>query len=186
VTVGGLLASGALASRKSRSIAHHHSSKVHFSVFKHHSKRARTANAVAAGAVLAAVIKTGGVENEVYVSHEGTEICLSANQSGESAEGCGDTSTAEEQGLSSLWKGQNVPLTMMILVPDGVETVTFIDKDGSEHTVPVTNDVVVRTDPSLASAKYVMPDQAPHTVKVPKFFGAPTAPTSSAAPPQTQ
>jgi hypothetical protein len=75
---------------------------------------------------------------------------------------------------------------MVILVPDGVETVTFIDKDGSEHTVPVTNDVVVRTDPSLASAKYVMPDQTPHTVKVPKFFGAPTAPTSSAAPPQTQ
>ena len=165
-TVGGLLASGALASRKSQSISHY-SKRAHFSVFEHHSKRARTAAAVEAGAVLAAVRTSGGVENEIYVSHEGTELCLSDNEGGMRAEGCGSPSDAEEKGLEFVMRGGNTPLTMVLLVPDGVETATFIDKDGSEHTVAVTDDVVVRTDSNLSSVQFVMPGERPESDEVP-------------------
>jgi hypothetical protein len=162
-----LLATGAFASRGEQGSARY-SKKARFSVFEHHSKRARAANAVAAGAVLATTVTSGGVENEVYVSREGAEICLSDNEvGGISGEVCGAPSIAADKGLDLTLRGIKAIPTVALLVPNGVQTATFIDNDGSEHPAEVENNVVVRTDPSITSVQYVMPGDTHESVTVP-------------------
>jgi hypothetical protein len=170
LAVGALLATAALAFGGHRGSIHHHSlQKTHFSVFTHppHSTHARTAAAEQAGAILAEVDNSQGIENLVYVSREGTEYCVSVNQvGGMTAQACGRPETASSEGIEFAMGGKNTAPTVALLLPDGVSSATFTDTDGSEHTVAVQNNVAVRTDPNMASVHYVMPDHMSKTVKV--------------------
>lgn len=165
VTVSALLATGALASRGHRRPAHHSLQSVHLSAFTHPLRRARTAADEPAGGVLAAIFKNDGAENMVYVSREGSEYCLTVvHVGGFTSAGCAQPEVLNRKGGDLELKGAGTPLTVALLLPDGVDSATFTDTDGSEHTVDVENNVVARTDPNTESVRYLMPNGTPQSV----------------------
>jgi hypothetical protein len=52
------------------------------------------------------------------------------------------------------------------MVPNGVPSVKFTDRDGSSYAVPVTNNVVEREDLNVASVSYVLPGGENNTTNV--------------------
>jgi hypothetical protein len=173
--VAGMLVATALAS--SGHVTRHRGPRWGIAVFSHHPKGlARIASADAlkppAGAILAAVVG----KTEVYVSQKpSNEDCLEHFKVGAAAGGgCGPAAQVEEQGSVGIFQegeGATAPsspatLGVSALVPNGVTSLTFTDRDGSSYQVAVTNNVVEHEDVNIASVSYTLPDGVTRTTNV--------------------
>jgi hypothetical protein len=171
---GTLLATAALASNGN---AHRSRGKTGISVFSHQPRglaRIATSGALnpPPGAILAAVVG----HNEVYAwHHSSSEDCvMNLHVGGAGGAVCGQGSKVEEQGTVGIFQegegatAPNSPATLRVvaLVPNGVESVVFTDRDGSSQDVDVTNNVVELEDINIASVSYTLPSGASHTTNV--------------------
>lgn len=141
-----------------------------FSVLSHANHRrahvATVGNPPPTGSILVA---TKG-SNEVYAYDKpagetvgtlsGAEICLYTRRGEiESAAACSPRADAEREGVDLIHlPSPSLGLNVAVLVPNGVPSVAFTDRDGSLHTIAVTNNVAIMEDPNLASFHYVLPD----------------------------
>lgn len=139
-------------------------------VFLHHPKdRARIAQDGSAttppsGAILAEVVGRTAVYAFQNASGRDCLIHITTGAGGGSV--CGRRSTVEEKGIVGIGgegEGATAPgspatLRVTALLPNGVASVTFTDRDGSTHQVSVTNNVVEREDINIASIGYTMPN----------------------------
>lgn len=124
--------------------------------------RSATASGIPANAVLAGTSKADGQSNEVYAwERESGEYCLLDIEAVEARTVlCGPKVTAEEHGLlfaekSDEYAGDNV----VALVPNGVDTATFTDKDGTTHVVKVTSNFVAYANSGgVASVRFTLPN----------------------------
>lgn len=170
--VVGVLISTALAS-KGHARAHRVAHKTNLSVFvtQHKVARAAAGNSLTppAGAILAAVEG----KTEIYVSQKGTEDCvihLTPGEGGGST--CAFASKVEADGEVGVGggpisaSGALSTLRVSALVPDGVKSLHFVDRDGSAYDVPVTNNVVEHEDLSVAKVSYTLPDGENHVTNV--------------------
>lgn len=57
-------------------------------------------------------------------------------------------------------------LRVTALLPNGVSSVQFTDRDGSSYSVPVTNNVVVHEDIDIAGVSYALSDGVTETTNV--------------------
>ncbi|HXA54238.1 MAG TPA: hypothetical protein VNV37_05120, partial [Solirubrobacteraceae bacterium] len=138
-------------------------------IFSHHhhsSQFARIASASTLtpppGAILASV--TGS--NEVYVLHRnGGEDCVMVLH-GSGGGACAPASTAEaegavgifEQGEGATAPGSPATLQVATLVPNGVGSVVFTDRNGTSRAVTVTNNVAVEEGMGISSVSYTLPN----------------------------
>jgi hypothetical protein len=159
VTLGGVAASGAFAASHRQ-----HTRHTGFSVFSHGLARAHKADAgsVSApqGAVLAGVINTDGVTNELYAWHRAPqEDCLvDVESGGEVTTACSPSSAAETEGVSFVGKpGISSGVNVAALVPNGVTTVRITESDGSTRSVAVVNNVMDYASSNMTGFSYVMP-----------------------------
>jgi hypothetical protein len=157
---GGIAASGAFAASHRQ-----HTRHAGFSVFSHGLARAHKADAgsVAAppGAVLADVINTDGVTNELYAWHRTPqEDCLVDVESGhEVTTACSPSTAAETEGVSFAGKpGLSRGVNVAALVPNGVTTVRITENDGTTRTVAVVNNVMDYASSNMTGFSYVMPN----------------------------
>jgi len=160
--VGAVVASGAIASGHSQ-----HTRHTGFSVFSHGLARAHRADAgsVSApqGAVLAAVINTDGVTNELYAWHRTPqEDCLVDVEAGhESTTACSPSSAAEREGVAFAGKPSPASgVNVAALVPNGVTSVRITGSDGSTRSVAVVNNVMDYAASNVTGFSYVMPGGA--------------------------
>lgn len=165
----GLLVATALASTGSHRGVHHRKGKrTGIAVFSHHpqglARIARVGSLTPpAGAILAAVVG----RTEVYVSHnaKGGDCVVELTVGAGGGSVCGRSTVVEEEGLVGVGvegEGATAPgsprtLRVSAMVPNGVTSVKFTDRDGSSYPVPVTNNVVEREDLNVASVSYVVP-----------------------------
>lgn len=109
---------------------------------------------------------------------EGTtvETCIFSSTNGASAgQTCSPTTVAAERGLVSIQrnlKPTREPLTVTVLVPNGVEVVTFTESTGEKRSVTVKDNTVVVEDDQLASppasaVSYTLPDGRTESVPLP-------------------
>lgn len=152
-------------------------------IFSHHHRSSQLARIASAstltpppGAILASV--TGS--NEVYVLHRnGGEDCVmvlhvSVSVSGSGGGACAPASAAEaegavgifEQGEGATAPGSPATLQVATLVPNGVGSVVFTDRNGASRAVTVTNNVVVEEDMGISSVSYTLPNGTTHTTNV--------------------
>jgi hypothetical protein len=173
----GMLVATALASSESHKSVHYPRQRTGIAVFSHPPKgRARIAKAGSltppTGAILANVVG----RTAVYVSHNATGgdcvIELTIGAGGGSV--CARATTVEEEGMVGVGvegEGATAPgsprtLRVTAMVPNGVTSVKFTDRDGSSVVVPVTNNVVEREDLNAASVSYALPGGGSHTTNV--------------------
>jgi hypothetical protein len=160
IALGGLAATGAFAS-------HVRTRHTGFSVFAHHLIRAHRADAGSAsapqGAVLANVVTTNGVTNELYAWHRTPqEVCLvDVEASLTSVTVCSPTASAESNGVSFAGKTENSSATnVAALVPNGVKTVRVTDSNGAILSVAVVNNVMDYASSNVTAFSFVMPSGA--------------------------
>jgi hypothetical protein len=174
--VAGMLVATALASG-GHATARHRGPRWAIAVFSHHPKGlARIASAGAprppASAILAAVVG----KTEVYVSKSaGGEDCLEHfTVSAAAGGGCAPATQVEEQGSVGIFQegegataaGSPATLRVTALVPNGVPSVKFTDRDGSSYQVAVTDNVIEHEDINTASVSYTLPDGVTRTTNV--------------------
>lgn len=167
-----LLAAAAFASSGHGGKLRTVSKRTGISVFSHPPKRlARIAIAgalnPAPGAILASVVG----RNEVYaLHHSGGEDCVMTLHVGGTGGGaCSKAAQVEEEGAVGIFvegSGATAALRVAALVPDGVEVVTFTDRDGTSREIAVTNNVVELEDDNISSVSYTVPDGAGRPVRV--------------------
>lgn len=79
---------------------------------------------------------------------------------------CGSTAKAEESGVVGVIFNGTTP-TVVALLPNNVNTVTFTTTDGISRAVNVTNNVVVgNEEPTLASISYTLPNGVSKTIPI--------------------
>lgn len=187
VMSAGTLVTGALAatthdkSAGNHTRAHRHHSKplaarLRFSLLSRPVARATASgpDALPPGAIYAATVgrheifalqRSGpGVPGAPNV---GPEVCV-LDREGALAGGmaCSPAANAEEEGVELLSIETGTSLTDALLVPDGVNSVVFTDRDGSSRTIPVADNVAVVEDPNLASLHYTLPGGATKSTDV--------------------
>lgn len=103
----------------------------------------------------------------------GPEVCV-LDREGALAGGmaCSPAANAEEEGVELLSIETGTSLTDALLVPDGVNSVVFTDRDGSSRTVAVADNVAVVEDPNLASLHYTLPSGATKSTDVAEVTSA--------------
>jgi hypothetical protein len=165
--VGSALATGAFAGRK-------HVPRWRISAYSHPLVRAHRASAApimplagVTGASLAAVKGT----NEVFIGHRSvptTLDCFWEHTSSGGHGGCEKASVVESQGVVSMYEAsEGATSHILAFVPDGVGSVVVTDKDGSAHTVQVTNNLAVYEDPrGPSSVSFTLPNGATQTTDV--------------------
>jgi hypothetical protein len=173
-----LLVATALASTGGRWGVHHGGGKrTGIAVFSHHPHGlARIAKAGSltppTGAILANVVG----RTEVYVSHDanGRDCVIELTVGAGGGSVCGQSTTVEEEGLVGVGvegEGATAPdsprtLRVSAMVPNGVTSVKFTDRDGSSYNVPVTNNVVEHEDLNVASVSVTVPGGESHMTNV--------------------
>ncbi len=195
-TAGTTLAVASHAARSSQA----HSRKGHpanprtaFAVLSHRTARAAGAGSAMfpPGAVLAAVVGSRNVY--VWELSSGqpngpspgsrpattTEVCVGWEAPGEGGSGdCGPASQLDERGSVDIGRvfdrttGTLSPTTVTVLVPNGVQNVTFTDRGGVTYDAKVTNNVVVVEDgnlapPPAAAVSYQLPNGTTEAVPMP-------------------
>jgi hypothetical protein len=151
-----------------------------FALFSHPSSIAKPA-AVGGitpprGATLAAVAG----ENTVYAWRpSGAEVCvIDLETSGVGGGACDRTPQAEAHGVVLTLRpgakemAAGATLSMAVLVPNGVSSVNFTDRDGSVRTAAVDNNVAVLADADLASVRYTLPDGSEYAQAAPNASAA--------------
>jgi hypothetical protein len=156
------------------------------------SEPAAAGTGVPAGAVRAATTE----RDEIYVwaaaatgqsvlgstSSGSGEICLmNKGADGASGSSCSPESMAIKHGIVDVHRTLEPtpePTTVVVLVPNGVRSVTFTNRNGSTNVVTVANNVAVVEDDNLASApatavSYTLPDGTVEALPMPA--GEPTA-----------
>jgi hypothetical protein len=151
-------------------VTHHRlNRKPGFAVLSHPLKHARIASAGGVQAPPSADL--GGVigGHAIYAwQREAGKICLvDIDNVGGSGGACSATASAEEKGVNliNLPVGGNT-LSVVLLLPNGVKTVTFTDRDGSTRVENVTNNVAEDEDDNLASVSYTTPSGANEGIDV--------------------
>jgi hypothetical protein len=172
-----MLVASALASSATRERAHHTTIRTGIAVFSRHPKgiaRIATAGALnpPANAILAAVVG----HTEVFAYHNSSgEDCLDHLKIGAAGGGgCAPALLIEERGSVGVFQegegatapGSPATLGVAAMVPNGVSSVRFTDRDGASYEVPVTNNVVEHEDVNLASVSFTMPGGAVETTDV--------------------
>jgi len=138
-------------------------------VFSHRKHLARSASTqgakvAPAGAVLAAV--DGG--SEVFVNHNAEgEVCMTTITQGSTAAvgGCAQPAAVEAEGLVGFGVGGKDP-KITVLAPNGVTSVTVTDRDGSTHTLPVTNNVALGEAANASTVSFGTPSRGTHTTAI--------------------
>ncbi|MHB1836916.1 MAG: hypothetical protein ACYCXW_18360 [Solirubrobacteraceae bacterium] len=94
---------------------------------------------------------TGSTEQICLI---GREVASSGPANGRSSSGsCGPVSSVAEDGIVDISEsGPSLHRRVTVLVPNGVEQVTFMDRGGSSYKVKVTKNVVVNEDQDLAES----------------------------------
>jgi len=175
LAVAGMLVATALASTSTHKSSTSRSAKVSdIAVLRGHGSALRARKAATAfapaGSVLAAVFG----ETEVFALHNsGNEDCvihLTAGAGGGSI--CGAAAKVEAEGEVAVGGGPGPvsggigSVRVSALVPDGVSSLTFTDRDGTKYVIAVTNNVVEHEDANLASVSYALPSGAIKTTNV--------------------
>ncbi len=103
---------------------------------------------------------------------EGAEVCLIDRAASDGVSmACSPATKAEQEGVELLSIETGGSLTDAVLLPDGVRSVEFTDRNGSSRTVPVDNNVAVDEDPDLASLHYTVPDGTSKTTSIAEAVG---------------
>lgn len=110
----------------------------------------------------------------VAVGHAppGPRLCLIELAGTGGGAACGPVAAAEREGIDA-FSSEAGRITDAVLVPNGVTTVTFTDRNGTIHTVHVTNNFAAIEDANLATTHYVVPGGADMTIPVPEGGGQP-------------
>jgi hypothetical protein len=173
LVIAGLAMSGTLLAAtltaSGHTTYHRLNKKLGFAVLTHPLKHAHIASATGVQAPPSADL--GGVigGHAIYAwQREVGKICLvDIDNVGGSGGACSTTTGAEEKGvdLINLPVGGNT-LSVVLLLPNGVKTVTFTNRDGSIRVETVTNNVAEDEGDNLASVSYTMPSGANEGVNV--------------------
>lgn len=160
---GMVLAVGAYARNHRTRHAHVH----RLSVFAHPLKRrAHAAYADAkdlpAGAVLAEMFGSA----EVYVSEEAGMLCLTVIEAPLGGSSCGRSNELQNEALLDV-NVSSGHVRVGVLMPNGVNSVTLFDHDGTSRLVKITNNVAEVYDSNVASVQYKLPDGSTRTENIP-------------------
>jgi hypothetical protein len=122
------------------------------------------------GASLAAISD----DNAVYAwQPSSVEVCvILLEKAGAGGVACAQTQQAEADGVlltvrPAAGSVDGATVTTAVLVPDGVGSVSFADRDGTVHPAAVENNVAVLNDPNLKSVDYTLPDGSQYAQTVP-------------------
>lgn len=157
-------------------VRHGKAHRTPLAVFTHRPKLARIAEVgslkPSAGAILAAVVG----HTDVYVNHDsaGRDCIEHLTAGGAGGGGCASAAKVEEEGSVGVFQegpgarapGSPATLSVNALLPNGVRSIKFTDRDGSSYDVPVTNNVVDHEDSNAASVSYTLPGGAVVTTNV--------------------
>lgn len=141
-----------------------HSDQSRFAVFSRRGHRARSASTtnIPVNAVLAGTSNADGQSNEVYAWERAPgEYCLlDVEHVTARTVLCGGRAGAEEHGLMLSEKSDEYAgINMVGLVPNGVNTVTFTDSDGTAHAIKVSNNFVDYANAGgVTSARFTLPN----------------------------
>jgi hypothetical protein len=172
-TAAAVVAASALANTHTVS-APRSAHRANLTVFKHHRRVARvdSASKAPAGAILAA--STG--KTDVYVARNanGDDCVYHFTAGAAGGGGCSPAAQVEGKGAVGIFQegegatapGSPATLRVTALVPNGVSSVEFTDKDGSSYSVPVTNNVAVHEDIDISKVSYTLSDDATETTDV--------------------
>lgn len=139
----------------------------HFAIFTGRASVAGSGTAAVGGIAPPAGARLAVVagSNSVFAwQPSNAEICVvDLEAAGIGGVACDRTPQAEAHGVVlALRPGATAlaggaTLTTAVLVPDGVSTVTFVDRSGSIRTSAIENNVAVLADAQLASVRYSIP-----------------------------
>lgn len=148
-------------------VRHGKAHRTPLAVFTHPPKLARIADVgslqPASGAILADVVG----RTNVYVRHDsaGRDCIEHLKAGGAGGGGCASAAKVEEEGSVGVFQegpgatapGSSATLSINALLPNGVKSVKFTDRDGSSYEVPVANNVMEHEDSNTASVSYKLP-----------------------------
>lgn len=173
-------AAGAVADANSGSNAPESDAMGSFSIFSHPpTGLARTVTQSArVNAPPGAILAESNADSEIYAlrkagnqtvgSHVLSErLCVVDLQAGEGGEACGSARQVAENGVSVV----NMPiggakLAVAGLVPNGVDSVTALDRNGTSYTVPVANNTFNVEDEALATVRYTLPSGETESIDI--------------------
>jgi hypothetical protein len=178
VMTAGTLVTGALAATAHNKSTDHHAradshrlkplpAGLRFSVFSRPVAHATVSgpDALPPGAIYAATVgrheifalQRSGPE-VLGAPNVGPEVCV-LDREGALGGGmaCSPTANAEQEGVELLSIETGASLTDALLLPNGVTSVEFTDRNGSSRTIPVADNVAVVEDPDLESLHYTLP-----------------------------
>jgi hypothetical protein len=80
---------------------------------------------------------------------------------------CGDAAVVEAEGIVAVSTSPNAPPRVAVLVPNGVPSVAFVNRDGGAQRSAVTNNVAAEEgNANLVSVEYTLPGGAVHTTTI--------------------
>jgi len=160
----------------------------HFAIFTGRAAVAGSGTTAAVGGITppaGARLAVVAGSNSVFAwQPSNAEICVvDLEAAGIGGAACERTPQAEAHGVVLALRPDatdlagGATLTAAVLVPDGVSTVTFVDRSGSIHTAAVENNAAVLADAQLASVRYSTPTGGEFVQPIP------TSPTPASAAP---
>lgn len=144
---------------------HHrkHSTPGGFSVLSRHSAHVASAHG---GLPSTAVFARTVGDNNVYAFERvrglQAEICVADQLSETTATACGPTAAAEQEGMNLILPNLGTAPTVVVLVPNGVGAVSFVNSNGAT-SVGVVNNVAV-AEGATTAYHYATPSGGQKTV----------------------
>lgn len=101
---------------------------------------------------------SSGDRQVFVVQRDNGDICVVDQTSGVKALACAHAAAAEDGGVGIFDFAPTGARRLTLLVPDGVDGVSFARADGGSVTVPVRNNAVQYASVALTAASYRLPD----------------------------
>src|SRR6185437_9830276 len=105
---------------------------------------------------------------------EGGITCINVIEAKSASGSCGRSADIQRNGDIEISSGFERPVRVGALMPNGVGSVTLIDRDGSTRNVKVANNVAEAYDSNIASVQFQLPNGSLRTERIPSGVLNPT------------
>jgi hypothetical protein len=152
-----------------------HGKPTRLNVFSRHLRvrtRFAKASSLTGPSVLAGTF--GGMQ--VYLSERGGLICIRIHEGITESAGCARREEVQDVGDLNVHGSGTGRIGIVLVVPNGVESVTLFDHDGSSRQIRVRDNVVGAYDSQVESVTYSLAGGELHTTRIPAEFLHPKPP----------
>jgi hypothetical protein len=164
-----------MSSPRRRFYAGGHADPTRLAVFSRHLKvrtRFASASSLTGPSVLAGALDS----MQVYLSERKGLICIRVLEGSVESAGCAHAEEIQNIGDLGVRGNGSGRVGIVLVLPNGVETVTLSDHGGGSRRIRVANNVAEAYDSQIESVAYRLANGALHTISIPAEFLHPKPP----------